>query len=125
MVNLKKIIYMDQPKGFITNDNKGKVWLLKKSLYILKQSPRQSYKCFDDFILRINFSRCSYDSCVYIEKEGSVMLTANSSVNETQNIKAMLSYKNSWNGISRNRHERTLFLSQKSYINKVLWIWYG
>jgi hypothetical protein len=38
---LEKEIYMDQPDGFIANDQEGKVCKLLKSLYGLKQAPKQ------------------------------------------------------------------------------------
>ena len=41
---------------------------LKKSLYGLKQSSRQCYKCFDSFIRGKNNTRSHYDSCVYHNK---------------------------------------------------------
>jgi len=44
------------------------VCLLKKSLYGLKQSPRQWYKRFDIFMLDNGFSQSAYDSCVYYKK---------------------------------------------------------
>src|SRR6266542_3545243 len=40
---------------------------LKKSLYGLKQSPRQWYKMFDSFMLSRGFKRSNYDSCVYLK----------------------------------------------------------
>ena len=43
---LEEVIYMDQSLGFGTGKNK--VCLLQRSLYGLKQSPRQWYKCFDE-----------------------------------------------------------------------------
>ena len=61
--DLEETIYMRQPKGFAVDD---RVCLLQKSLYGLKQSPRQWYKKFDDFLIKMEFKRCSYDSCVYV-----------------------------------------------------------
>ncbi|GKF02781.1 retrovirus-related pol polyprotein from transposon TNT 1-94 [Tanacetum coccineum] len=57
-----EVIYMRQPPGYERGD---KVCLLKKSLYGLKQSPRQWYKRFDEYMLSNGFKRSSYDSCVY------------------------------------------------------------
>ncbi|GJS39154.1 retrotransposon protein, putative, ty1-copia subclass [Tanacetum coccineum] len=60
--NLEEVIYMRHPQGY---EQGNKVCLLKKSLYGLKQSPRQWYKRFDDYMLSNEFKRSSYDSCVY------------------------------------------------------------
>jgi hypothetical protein len=45
---LEEEIYMDQPQGFMVHGKEKFVCKLKKSLYGLKQSPRQCYKdsCF-------------------------------------------------------------------------------
>ena len=59
-------IYMDQPERFIVPGKENYVCKLKKSLYGLKQSPRQWYKRFDSFILLHGFKRSEYGSCVYI-----------------------------------------------------------
>ncbi|GJV45102.1 retrovirus-related pol polyprotein from transposon TNT 1-94 [Tanacetum coccineum] len=53
---------MRQPPGY---EQGNKVCLLKKSLYGLKQSPRQWYRRFDEYMLSNGFKRSSYDSCVY------------------------------------------------------------
>lgn len=56
---------MEQPEGFV---NPGKEKLVcKKSLYGLKQSPREWYKRFDTFMLSQGFKRSNYDSCVYLK----------------------------------------------------------
>nr|GEZ70739.1 retrotransposon protein, putative, Ty1-copia subclass [Tanacetum cinerariifolium] len=60
--NLEEVIYMRQPSGY---EQGNKVCLLNKSLYGLKQSPRQWYKRFDEYMLSSRFKRSSYDSCVY------------------------------------------------------------
>ena len=64
---LEEKIYMDQPRGFEVRDKEKKVCLLKKSLYGLKQSPRQWYRRFDIVMLGQGYSRCSYDCCVYLK----------------------------------------------------------
>lgn len=44
------------------------VCLLKKNLYGLKQSPKQWYLRFDEFMLNHGYSQSEYDSCVYYKK---------------------------------------------------------
>jgi hypothetical protein len=53
--DLEEDIYMDQPEGFIVPRKEDYVCRLKKSLYSLKQSPRQWYKRFDSFMLSNGF----------------------------------------------------------------------
>jgi ATP-binding cassette subfamily B (MDR/TAP) protein 1 len=48
---LEEEIYMDQPKGFIVPGKEDTICKLRRSLYGLKQSPRQWYKMFDSFML--------------------------------------------------------------------------
>jgi hypothetical protein len=50
-------IYMDQPKGFAVPGKEDYVCRMKKSLYGLKQSPRQWYKRFDSFMISNGFHR--------------------------------------------------------------------
>ena len=61
---LEEDIYMEQPEGFVIPGKEKLVCKLKKSLYELKQSPRQWYKRFDTFMLSQGFKRSNYDSCV-------------------------------------------------------------
>nr|GEW78285.1 retrotransposon protein, putative, Ty1-copia subclass [Tanacetum cinerariifolium] len=60
--NLEEVIYMRQPPGY---EQGNKACLLKKSLYGLKQSPRQWYRRFNEYMLSNGFKRSSYDICVY------------------------------------------------------------
>jgi len=57
---------MSQPMGFKTAGKKHMVCKLKKSLYELKQSPRQWYKRFDSFIRGKKYTHSHYDPCVII-----------------------------------------------------------
>ncbi|GJU93381.1 RNA-directed DNA polymerase, eukaryota [Tanacetum coccineum] len=58
-----RMIYMKASTGDYEQGNK--VCLLKKFLYGLKQSPRQWYRRFDEYMLSNGFKRSSYDSYVY------------------------------------------------------------
>ena len=123
------------------HDKEDFVCKLKKSLYGLKQSPRQWYKRFDSFMISHGFERSQYDSCVYIKfVDGSPiylllyvddMLIAAKSKKEITTLKAHLSSEFEMKDlgaakkilgmeITRNRDSRVLFLSQQNYIKKVL-----
>jgi hypothetical protein len=62
---LKETIYMHQLKGFIVEGKEDHVCQLRRSLYGLKQSPKQWYKHFDCFMVGHGYTRSSHDSCVY------------------------------------------------------------
>ena len=138
---LEEDIYMDQPEGFIVPGKEKYVCKLKRSLYGLKQSPRQWNKRFDSFMLAHSFKRSKYDSCVYIKHvNGSPiylllyvddMLIAAKSKIEITKLKKLLSSgfdmkdlgsakKILGMEISRDRKSGLLFLSQQNYIKKVL-----
>lgn len=72
---LKEEIVMDQPEGFIDLKRPNWVCLLRKSLYGLKQSPRQWYLRFDNHMQKLNFQRCNFDCCVYFKRvnEGDLL----------------------------------------------------
>jgi hypothetical protein len=58
---------MDQPEGFVVPGKENLICRLKKSLYSLKQSPRQRYRRFDSFMISHGFKLSDYDSCVYLK----------------------------------------------------------
>ncbi|KAL1540760.1 Retrovirus-related Pol polyprotein from transposon TNT 1-94 [Salvia divinorum] len=98
---LEEDIYMTQPEGFMVSGKEDYVCKLKKSLYGLKQSPRQWYKRFDSYMIQLGYSRSLYDCCVYHNKadDGSMiylvlyvddMLIAAKSKSEIQKLKANL-----------------------------------
>lgn len=140
--DLEEVIYMEQPEGFKQPETEELVCKLKKSLYGLKQSPRQWYKRFDSFMIRIGFNRCEYDCCVYVKglNDGSYiylllyvddMLIAAKSMGEVNRLKALLGKEFDMKDlgaarkmlgmeIQRDRLVGKLWLSQKDYVGKVL-----
>ncbi|KAG8499189.1 hypothetical protein CXB51_005621 [Gossypium anomalum] len=139
---LEEDIYMQQPEGFTVSEKEDYVCLLKKSLYGLKQSPRQWYKRFDSFMTSHDFKRSSFDSCVYFKKnnDGSFvylllyvddMLIAAKDKGEIRKVKAQLSEEFEMKDLGpakkilgmeilRDRKTSKLYLSQKGYIEKLL-----
>eukprot|EP00253_Pinus_taeda_P026826 PITA_26826 len=66
-------IYMEQPTGFIQT-NSNLVRRLKKSLYVIKQSPQVWYAKMNNFLLETGFSRCHSKNIVYTKKEGESLI---------------------------------------------------
>jgi hypothetical protein len=59
--DLDEEIYMEQLQGFASPGREHLVCRLRKTLYRLKQAPRQWYRKFDDFIQSIGFFRSDED----------------------------------------------------------------
>ena len=99
--DLEEDIYMIQSEWFIVQGQENPVCKLRKSLYGLKQTPRQWYKKFDSFMYRIGFKRCEVDHCYYVKFFGNSyiilllyvddMLIAGSSIEKINNLKKQLS----------------------------------
>ena len=62
---------MEQPEKFIIPDQEKKVYRLVKSLYELKQIPKQWHEKFDNAMMsdRLRINEC--DKCVYIKDTAS------------------------------------------------------
>ena len=65
---LDEEIYMEQPEGFVVQGQENKVCKLVKSLYVLKQAPKQWHEKFDHTMLSLGFKINECDKCVYIKK---------------------------------------------------------
>lgn len=115
---------------------------LEKSLYGLKQSPRQWYKRFDAYVLKIGFKRSEFDACMYYNdmKSGcevylllyvdNILLAgpSKSQINELKDLlKSEFDMKDLGNArkilgmmITRDMAKHMLTISQESYLNKVV-----
>ena len=70
----------------------------KKSLYGLKQSPRQWYKRFDSYMIQIGYRRYEYDCCVCVKSldNGSfifLLLYVNNILITTKNMHDVIALK--------------------------------
>jgi hypothetical protein len=139
---LDEEIYMEQPKGFIQNCNKKFVCRLKKSLYGLRQFPKQWYKKFDSFTMSQNYTRSEYDNCVYFKNLNNGifiilvlyvddMLLANKIITEINKLKAQMArtFDMKYLGtkkqilgmeIFRNRRNGKIWLSQQNCVKKII-----
>eukprot|EP00253_Pinus_taeda_P021368 PITA_21368 len=140
--DLDEEIYMEQPEGFVQHRNKKFVYRLKKSLYGLKQSPRQWYKKFDSFMLSQKYIRSEYNHCVYFKQlsDGMFiilvlyvddMLLESKSIVEINRLKAQMARTFDMKDLGvarhilgmeifRDRSNGKLWLSQEKYIEKIL-----
>ncbi|KAH9668238.1 hypothetical protein KPL70_021339 [Citrus sinensis] len=139
---LQEEIFMSQPEGYEDPKKKNCVCLLKKSLYGLKQSPRQWYLRFNEFMVSNGFMRCNYDCCVYFKKINTSvyvylllyvddMLLASKDREVIEELKLLLNSEFEMKDlgqakkilgveIRRNRKNGLLILSQESYLKNVL-----
>ncbi|GJW48319.1 zinc finger, CCHC-type containing protein [Tanacetum coccineum] len=62
---LEEEVYMNQPQGFIMHGNENKMCKLIKSLYRLKQAPKQWHQKFDEVVLSSGYLLNQADKCVY------------------------------------------------------------
>ncbi|KAH9697779.1 Integrase catalytic domain-containing protein [Citrus sinensis] len=135
-------ILMTQPEGFEVKEEEDYVCHLNKSLYGLKESPRQWYKRFDEFMISNGYLRSKYVSCVYFGSSSSGgavylmlyvdgMLLASKDMSEIKKLKDLLNAEFEMKDLGcaktilgmdiiRDRAVGTLFVSQERYILKVL-----
>ena len=139
--DLDEEIYMEQPKGFVQGHSRRLVCKLRKSLYGLRQSPRQWFKKFDSFMVSQIFIRSDYDHCVYFKSFNGIfiilvlyvddMLIASKSMEEINKLKAQLSRTFDMKDLAaakhilgmkihRDRKNGKLWLSQQKYVERVL-----
>ncbi|GJR59474.1 retrovirus-related pol polyprotein from transposon TNT 1-94 [Tanacetum coccineum] len=58
---LREVVYVSQPGGFVDQDKPNHVYMLKKALYGLKQAPRAWYNKLSSFLLSQEFSKGAVD----------------------------------------------------------------
>ena len=140
---LEETIYMTQPEGFKV-EPKGEelVCLLKRSLYGLKQSPRQWYKRFDSVVTKAGYTRSRFDTCLYYIDLGTPsqtflliyvddMLIMGNDLNKISKLKEVLNGEFEMKDmgaarkilgidILRDRRNHKLILSQRHYLQGVL-----
>ena len=133
---------MIQPDGFKVVEKENRVCKLTKLLYELKQSPRQWYKRFDQFMKGQRYPRNKFDHCVYFRKlqERAFIylllyvddiLIAFKSKDEIKKLKTQLNQEFEMKDLGeakkilgieiyKDRPRGKVSLSQKQYLKKVL-----
>ena len=137
----RETIYMSQPPGYHAPDSVGQVCRLKKTLYGLKQSGRRWYQKLVEIMTKLGLARCSVDQAVFFRRETrkliivlvhvddctiaatSILLINNFKSEITKHVEITDLGELHWLlgiEIKRNRENRTIHLSQRSYIDSIL-----
>ncbi|KAJ9544458.1 hypothetical protein OSB04_024165 [Centaurea solstitialis] len=69
--DLHEEVYMEQPPGFVAQGESGRVCRLRKSLYGLKQSPRDWFGRFNAVVTEFGLRRSSFDHSVFFTSSSS------------------------------------------------------
>ncbi|KAL4035917.1 hypothetical protein IC575_004627 [Cucumis melo] len=139
--NLEESIFMSQPEGFITQGQEQKVCKLNRSIYGLKQASRSWNIRFDTAIKSYGFDQNVDEPCVYKKiNKGKVaflvlyvddILLIGNDVGYLTDVKAWLAAQFQMKDLEeaqyvlgiqiiRDRKNKTLALSQATYIDKLL-----
>nr|GEX20730.1 retrotransposon protein, putative, Ty1-copia subclass [Tanacetum cinerariifolium] len=110
--DLEEVIYMKQPPGY---EQGNKVCLLKKSLYGLKESPRQWYKRFDEYMVNNGFSVAITTAAYITGVMHQSLLKKEFDMKELEEAKKILGME-----IVRDRSRKILMVSQSGYVSKIL-----
>ncbi|CAM8931555.1 unnamed protein product [Rhodiola kirilowii] len=65
---------MSQAIGYVDHKLPNHVCLLRKSIYGLKQSPRQWNIKFNECMMSLGFARSKYDTCLYLKRPKSGLI---------------------------------------------------
>ncbi|KAD3337417.1 hypothetical protein E3N88_32937 [Mikania micrantha] len=71
---LKEVVYVSQPDGFVKKGQEGKVYHLSKALYGLRQAPRAWNLKMDCTLRSLGYKRCPQEHSVYMKKDGTNLL---------------------------------------------------
>ncbi|GJW31232.1 retrovirus-related pol polyprotein from transposon TNT 1-94 [Tanacetum coccineum] len=71
---LREVVYVSQPEGFVDQDKPNHVYRIKKALYGLNHAPRAWYGMFSSFLLSQEFSKGAVDPTLFTIKVGHDIL---------------------------------------------------
>lgn len=68
---LSEELYVEIPEGYRKQEWRNKVWLMNKSLYGFKQSPKIWQDDVEEFLISAGFIKCLVDHCIYIRADSA------------------------------------------------------
>ncbi|GJV81411.1 retrovirus-related pol polyprotein from transposon TNT 1-94 [Tanacetum coccineum] len=136
---LKEVVYVSQPEGFIDPDRPHHVYHLKKALYGLKQAPRAWYDTLSKFLLAQGFSKGVVDPTLFIRKTGKHTLHVQIYVDDiifastdpkdcdrfstemsSKFQMSMMGQISFFLGLQISQNPRGIFINQSKYSNEIL-----
>ena len=60
---------MDQPEGFVVHGQENKVYKLDRSIYGLKQAPKQWHDKFDNLLISNGYKINDNDKCIHYKSD--------------------------------------------------------
>ena len=143
--DLNEDIYMKQPEGFVSKKFPAKVCKLNKSLYGLKQSARMWNMKIDEYLKAAKYTQSEADPCIYYRTEivdgktlimiiavyvdDTILLSNDTDLMLLEKKRLSERFEMDDRGeihyilgmeVKRNREEKTMTISQKSYLESVL-----
>ena len=136
---IKEVIYVKQPEGFLVKGKEGCVLRLKKALYGLKQAPRAWYFKLHSCLLSLGFIESDYEQSLYLKRSNTNILIVGVYVDDLiiigsssvviEDFKAEMTREfdmsnlgslSSNLGIEVKQGKSYIFLSQTTYAHKLL-----
>ena len=71
---LKEVVYVDQPEGFVKKGEEDKVYRLNKALYGLKQTPRAWFSRIESYFRHKGLEKSSHDHTLFSKSVGEKLL---------------------------------------------------
>ncbi|CAA7016056.1 unnamed protein product [Microthlaspi erraticum] len=71
---LNEDVYVEQPKGFILEEESNKVYKLRKALYGLKQAPRAWYSRIEGYFMKEKFEKAYCEHTLFVKRRGDEIL---------------------------------------------------
>ncbi|GKA74416.1 retrovirus-related pol polyprotein from transposon TNT 1-94 [Tanacetum coccineum] len=106
---LREVVYVSQPEGFINQDNLNNVYMLKKALYCLKQALRAWYDMLYSFLLSQEFSKDEVDPTLFTKKAGHDIL-----------LMSMMGKMSFFLGLQISQSPGGIFINQSKYALEII-----
>ena len=134
---LKEVIYIEPPEGY---EEPEYCWRLHRALYGLKQSPREWYDTLSSWLTEQGFIRLESDHSVFVNRRtklvvpiyvDDLLIIGPNGSSDILRLKQALSKRFQMTDlgpchhylgmeVTRDRHKKTLHLSQGAYVDKIL-----